>query len=193
MADQLEPRGWTPLLRRRLPNRPGADLVRPRVAARGERRVELLRRVRREADQGASARLRPRLGDRHVVLADVDPVGAARLDQLGVVVDEEQRAVRVGGSAERLGQGDQLLRASRRLLAKLDQVGAPAERCIQERLGIAVAGPPVADEVEASGVEARRRKGLRERRSWRSVSRACHRMLESNMHEDSHDGSPHTG
>ncbi len=95
------------------------------------------------------ARQRAGLGDRHVVLADVNAVRAARLDQLGMVVQEEECAVAIRGAAERLGEGDELLGAPRRLLAKLDHVGAAAKRRIEERRGIAVAGPRVADEVEA--------------------------------------------
>ena len=133
MADQLEASGGAPLLRRRLPDGARADLVGPGVAGRGERGVELLGRVGGEADQRAWPRLRARFGDGRVVLADMDAVGAARLDQLGVVVQEEERAVLVGGAAEGLGQSDDLLGASRRLLAQLDQVGSTAERRIEER------------------------------------------------------------
>ena len=101
---------------------------------------------------------RPGLGDRRVVLADVNAVGAARLDQLGVVVQEEERAVAIGGAAKRLRERDELLGAARRLLAELDHVGAAAKRGVEERLGIAVAGPRVADEVEAGGLKALRRE-----------------------------------
>ena len=153
MADQLEPGGGTPLLRRRLPHGPRADLVGTGVAGRRERGVELLGRVGGEADQRAGPRLRARFGDGRVVLADVDAVGAARLDELGVVVQEEERAVRVGRAAEGLGESDDLLGATRRLLAQLDHVGAASKRCIEERLRIAVAGPRLADEVEAGAAE----------------------------------------
>ena len=149
------PGGRAPLLRRRLPHRPRAHLVGAGVAGRGERRVELIRRVGGEADQGALACQRPGLGDRRVVLADVNAVGAARLDQLGVVVQEEERAVAIGRAAKRVRERDELFGTARRLLAKLDHVGAAAERGFEERLGIAIAGTGVADEVEAGGLKAR--------------------------------------
>ena len=154
VADQLDARRGATLLRRRLPHRSRADLIGPRVARCGQRGVELLRRVGGEADERAGTRLGPRLGHGHVVLADVNAVGAACLDQLGVVVQEEERAVAIGGAAKRLRQGDDLLGAPRRLLAQLDQVGAATERRIEERLGIAVAWPRVADEVKARGLKA---------------------------------------
>ena len=79
------------------------------------------------------------LCDGRVVLADVNAVGAAGLDELGVIVEEEQRAVLVRGAAERLGQRDELLGAARRLLAQLDHVDSASERRIEKRRGIAVA------------------------------------------------------
>ena len=120
------PAAGRPGLRRRLPDRPGADLIGPRVAARHGRGVELRRRVGREADDGARARLPPGVGDRLVVLADVDAVGIAALDQPGLVVEEEQRPVLTGDPCERLRERDQLLGTARRLLAQLDHVGAAA-------------------------------------------------------------------
>ncbi len=155
MADQVEPGGGTPLLRGRLPNRPGADLVGPGIAGCGDSGVELLRRMGGEPDERARPRERARLRDGRVVLADVDAVGAAGLDELGVVVQEEEGAVLVRGSAKRLGQRDELLRAARRLLAQLDHVDSSSEGRIQKGRGVAVARPAVADEVEAGGMEAR--------------------------------------
>ena len=71
----------------------------------------------------------------------MNAVGAAGLDEVGAVVQEEQGAVLVRGPAKRLGQGDQLLRAARRLLAQLDHVDAAPEGRIQKGRGIAVARP----------------------------------------------------
>ena len=119
----------------------------------GQGGVELLRRVRRETDQGAGTGLRSRFGHGRVVLAHVDAVRAARLDQLRVVVEEEQRAVLVRGAAERLGQRDDLLGAARGLLAELDQVDAAAQRRVEQGLRVAIAGPSLADEVEAGAGE----------------------------------------
>ena len=60
---------------------------------------------------------------RVVVLADVHAVGAARLDEVGAVVEDEQRAVLVGGGAEHRRGLDQPV-VVERLVAQLDQVGA---------------------------------------------------------------------
>ena len=48
----------------------------------------------------------------------------------------------VGGAAERLGERDQLLGAARRLLAKLDQVGAAAQRRVEQPSGAPPPGSP---------------------------------------------------
>src|SRR5204863_325049 len=77
----------------------------------------------RAADDAVRADRRARLRGGAVVLADVDAVGVARLHEVGAVVEDEQRAVRVGGGAERLRRLDQLL-VGERLVAQLDQVGA---------------------------------------------------------------------
>ena len=76
----------------------------PRRAGRRERGVELLCRVGREADQRARAGGRSRRRDRVVVLADVDAVRAAGLDQLRRVVEEEQSPVVARRAGERLGE-----------------------------------------------------------------------------------------
>ena len=160
VLDQAEARRRPSLLGGRLPDRAGADLVGPGVTRGPDRGVELFRRVRREADQRAGAGLGARLGDRRVLLADVDAVGAAGLDQLRVVVDEEQGAVLVRGAPERLGQGNDLVGAPRRLLAQLDHVHAAAERRSQQRLRVAGARAAFADEVEAGFAQALETLGL---------------------------------
>jgi hypothetical protein len=86
----------------------------------------------------------------------VNAVGAACLDQVRVVVQEEERAMLVGCAAERLGKGDHLLGASRRLLAQLDQVDSSSKRRIEEGERISVAWATVADEIETGSLEARR-------------------------------------
>ena len=109
----------------------------------GVGRVGLRGRVGRAADDPVRADRRARLRGRAVVLADVHAVGVARLHEVGAVVEDEQRAVRVGGGAERLRRLDQPV-VGERLVAQLDQVGAAAQRGVEER-----ARARVADEVQA--------------------------------------------
>ena len=96
---------------------------------------------------------RARLGDRHVVLADVDAVGAAGLDQVGPVVEEEERPVTSAARAKRLATRDQLLGAARRLLAQLDHVDAAAQRRVEQRPRVGAVRAGLADEIEARGGE----------------------------------------
>ena len=73
---------------------------------------------------------------------DVDAVGAARRDQVGPVVEDEQGPVLGGRAPEGLGEGDQLLVAARGLLAQLDDVGAAAKRGVEQRAGSLPCGRP---------------------------------------------------
>ena len=95
-ADQLEADRGTALLGRRLPDRADADVVDPLGVG------DLLLGVGREADDRVGAEDLAGLGDRDVVLADVDPVGVAGAGQAGIVVDDEQRAVGVAEAAKGL-------------------------------------------------------------------------------------------
>ena len=70
------------------------------------------------------ARQRAGLRRRLVVLADVDAVGAARLDQVGPVVEDEQRVV----AAERAAPRSTSAVVVEGLVAQLDQVDAAAHR-----------------------------------------------------------------
>ena len=87
-------------------------------------------------DRGARA------GGRAVVLADVHAVGRARGDEVGPVVEHEQRAAGVGGRAELARGGDEPV-VVERLVAQLDHVDAAADRGGEE-----LARPGVADEVQ---------------------------------------------
>ena len=87
-------------------------------------------------------------GGRAVVLADVDAVGAAGGDEVGPVVEDEERAVRVGGGPELARRRDQGVVAER-LVAQLDDVGAAAQGGLEEG-----ARARVADEVQAGGGDA---------------------------------------
>ena len=105
-------------------HRRGARRVRDRAEA--DRRAALLRRrrvdgadgevvdalgrvglrlgVRRQPDDPVVADERARLGDRRVVLADVHAVGAGPRDEVGAVVEDEQRARLVAQLARDLGR-----------------------------------------------------------------------------------------
>ena len=109
---------------------------------------EVCRRVGRAPDDRLGSEKRPRLDRREVVLAQVDAVGAAGRDELGAVVEDEQRARGVGRLAER-ARGLDESGVVERLVTELDDVDATAQR-----RGQPVARPGVADEVEPGGVEA---------------------------------------
>ena len=93
---------------------------------------------------------RARLGDRDVVLADVDAVGAAGADEVGAVVDDEEGVVAVGrarGTAARL----EAAHRPRRCLSRSWTTVAAADQRHVEQAGLR-AGPRidgVGDEVEA--------------------------------------------
>ena len=109
----------------------------------------------READQRTRPGALPRLGDRGVILADMCAVGPAGGDQVGPVVEDEQRAVLPRSPPKRSRQLDQPLVASLLLLAHLDDVDAAAKRRVEQRPRVRAAGTGLADEVEARLVEPR--------------------------------------
>ena len=94
------------------------------------------------------------LGDRHVLLADVHAVGAHRRGDVGAVVEDEQRAVRVAGvGGHACGFGEELVLQV--LLAQLHHVDAARDRRGEEFAQVAIAGHAVAYEVQARGRQAR--------------------------------------
>ena len=93
------------------------------------------------------------LGDRHVVLADVAAVGAGRCDEVGPVVEDQQRAGLVAQPAGDGGCGEQLLVAGL-LVAQLDDVDAAGERRGEHALQRAPTRLAVADEVQDRRVQA---------------------------------------
>ena len=97
------------------------------------------------------------LRDRHVVLPDVDAVGARGDREVRPVVDEQQRA---GRRAERPGLGGrgQDLLVAGVLLAQLHEVDAAAQRGLQHLGQGAPAGAAPGDQVEACGVRSRSRR-----------------------------------
>src|SRR4029077_270080 len=98
LADQLEPGPRTPLLGWRLPDRADADVVDRLLSGR----LDLLPAVGGEPDDRVGAHDSPRLRWIHVVLADVNPVGAKLVREVGIVIDDEERSVCVGEPAKGL-------------------------------------------------------------------------------------------
>ena len=60
----------------------------------------------------------------------MDAVRAARLDEVGPVVEHEERAVRVACRTKRLGRRDELL-VGELLVAELDDVDSAAQRGLE--------------------------------------------------------------
>jgi hypothetical protein len=109
----------------------GADgeVVHVGIGVRGR---ALLRRVRGAADDPVGADGGARGGDAGVLLADVHAVGGACLHEVGPVVEDEQRAGRVGGGPEVARGGDDAV-VVKRLVAQLDLVHPAAQGGVQER------------------------------------------------------------
>ena len=108
--------------------------ARRRCSRRRARGVDLLGRVRREPDERVGPdELARRLRDRRVVLADVHAVGAGGRDEVGAVVEDEQRAGGVAALRGRHGgRGEQLV-VGGVLVAQLDDVDAAAQRGARAR------------------------------------------------------------
>ena len=125
-------------------HRSHADVVHLRL---GARRVDLRGGVGGEADDALGPDELARLRHRHVVLADVDPVGVGLAHEVGAVVEDERHAA--GGAHELVapGHADDLAIAGV-LEAQLDEIDAAAQRLLEERVGARVA-----DEVEPGGVD----------------------------------------
>ena len=126
----------------------GADAEVVRIA------VELRRGRRREADDRVGADGPPRLGERRVVLPDVDAVGAGALDEVGPVVQHEERAVRVARAPERLGGPDELV-VGELLVAQLHDVDAAAQGRVEQAARIAAVRPRLEHEIEPRAGEPR--------------------------------------
>jgi hypothetical protein len=77
----------------------------------------------------------------------VHPVGAARLDEVGAVVEDEERAVRLACRAERPGRGDERL-VRERLVAELDDVDLTTQGRVEQRTWILAMRTGLEDEVE---------------------------------------------
>src|SRR5918994_746981 len=106
LPDQLQTGRRPPLLGRRLPDRPDADVV-DGFRMRG---LDLLAAVGGEPDDHVGPEALADLGRRHVVLADVNAVRPQLAGEVGVVVDDERRPVGVGEAAKGLaGAPDRVL------------------------------------------------------------------------------------
>ena len=145
VADRIEPGRGPAGLGGRLVNRTDRDVV---DALGG---VDLRRRVCREPHEPIVAHEHARPGDRDVVLAHVDAVGLARRDEVGPVVEDEQRAVSVARFTEVAGCGDEPV-VVEALVAKLDDVHAPGQGSVQEarRAGVAHEVEPRSREVPSA-------------------------------------------
>ena len=100
-TEQLQPTCHRIVLRRRRERR-DAHIV---GAARRRRAPSTVGRG--EPEQPIGTDELPRLRDRQIAPADVDAVGATRLDQIRPVVEDEERAVLLAGRPKRLGRGDE--------------------------------------------------------------------------------------
>ena len=105
-----------------------------------------------EADDGIGAGQAAGLGNRDVVLADVDAVGLARCDEVGTVVDQEERAMAIGRGAK-VGCGAEQALVARILVAQLDQVDAAGQGRFQQPLEGGGLVPVLANEVEPGALE----------------------------------------
>ena len=93
--------------------------------------VELGRRRDGEPEQPIGTDERTRLVDRHVTPADVDAVGTARLDEVGTVVEDEERAVRARTPRGTARGGDERI-VVELLVPQLDDVDAAAQRRFED-------------------------------------------------------------
>ena len=145
VAHQVQPhRGAAGLGRR------GVDGADPDVVdlGLGAGRVDLRGRVGGQPDDAVGTDQGARLRHRHVVLADVDAVGAGCGHQVGPVVEDERHAVRAAHRARSGARWPRWPRRSASLSAQLDDVDAPAQRLLQEGIGLLAA-----DEVQPRGLE----------------------------------------
>ncbi len=82
-------------------------------------------RPRGETDEPLAADRPPCVGERCIALADVHAVGARRVNEVGPVVQDEERAVRVARAPERLGSAHEIV-VPERLVTQLHDVDAAA-------------------------------------------------------------------
>ena len=108
--------------------------------------------MRGETDDGVGTGDRAGLGDGHVVLADVNAVGATGVDEVGTVVDDEQGAVAIGGGAEG-GSGREDPVVVGVLVAELDQIGAAGECGFEQPVECLCVAFSLADEVETGAID----------------------------------------
>jgi hypothetical protein len=83
----------------------------------------------------------------------VDAVGAAGFNEIRAVVEDEERAVVLARSPERLRRHDEVF-VDQRLVAQLDDVDATAQRSVEQRARIVAARQCLEHEVEAGARQA---------------------------------------
>ena len=123
----------------------------PSAAQRG---VELRRAVGREADQRVgpgAARLAAATGSSS--WPTWTPSAPQASTRPGSSLRKKSAPCSRAARGERLGEGEQLLGAARRLLAQLDHVDAAGDRGLEQRAGIGPVRLGLADEVQAGGGE----------------------------------------
>ncbi len=148
VADELDAGRMAARLRRRRIDRTDADVVRVRG------RVDLIGEVRRATDERIGSGERTGGSDVHVLLADMAAVGAGGGDEVGPVVEDQQRAGVVAERPRDRGGGEQLA-VARLLVAQLHDVDAARERGREHAGQVAAAGMQVADEVQAGVLQPR--------------------------------------
>jgi len=84
----------------------------------------------------------------------VHAVGTAALDEVGAVVQDEERAVGVTQAPERLCRADELI-VGELLVPQLHDVDAASERSIEQRRRIPAVRLRLEDEIEARACELR--------------------------------------
>ncbi len=108
--------------------------------------------MRRQPNEALGADGAPCIRHGGVLLPHVHAVGDAGVDEVGAVVEHEERAVSVAGAPERHGRGDELV-VGELLVSELDDVHAAAEGGVEERGGILPVRARLDDEVEARAGE----------------------------------------
>ena len=78
----------------------------------------------------------------------MDAVRPALLDEIRPVVQDEERAVRLARTTERVGRAHELV-VGKLFIAQLDDVDAAAKRRVEQRRGIVAVGARLEHEIEA--------------------------------------------
>ena len=140
-------------LRRRLVHRTNTDVVHLRRHS-----VELLLRVRRQADERVVAEHATRPARRQIVLPQVDPVRAHRERHVRPVVDDEQRIASSGAPAEHRSPSQQVPHVGI-LLTQLHDVGAGTEHALEKTSQVAPCLTSAAHDIQRRSGESHAPRG----------------------------------